>query len=232
MKRALCPLVAALPLLFLLGCDEGTPVAPSGAILTVSANPESIALFGESVITLTAQRSNGQPVNPGTEIFLTTDLGSIPAAVETDERGIARAVLEGRGTGGTATVQAVSGGATAEVEVAIGDPIESLSLTVAPRTLPSTGGTVNLRVLARDAQGDPIAGVSVVFSSETGTLASGGAIERTAADGTATDTLTVTEEEIDALGASSFEVGAEAISAGATVTATRTIQIESDDGSS
>ena len=235
MKRWLFLLVAVVVTPLLVGgCDEGTPVVPPEGILTISANPQSIGLFGESVITVTAQRATGQPVSPGTEIFLTTNLGAIPDdVVETDERGIAKTLFEGRGESGTATVQAVSGGATAEMEIAIeeeGEEIESLSLTANPGALPHTGGTATLRAPARDGQGDPISGVSVVFATEAGSLASGGSIVRTEADGTAADTLTLGEPEAEGLAGSSFEVSAEAVHAGTTVTATATIHVEAADG--
>ena len=47
-----------------------SPVAPEGSVLTISASPNRIASTGTSQITVTARKSNGFPVNPGTTVFL------------------------------------------------------------------------------------------------------------------------------------------------------------------
>src|SRR6185503_2151782 len=68
--RALPTIVAiSLTALGLMACDKGIPTAPAGTTLVVTANPVTIPnQNGTSTITITALRSGGQPVNPGTEI--------------------------------------------------------------------------------------------------------------------------------------------------------------------
>jgi hypothetical protein len=53
-------------------CDKAGPVAPEGSVLTISASPNRISSNGTSQITVTARKSNGFPVNPGTTVFLST----------------------------------------------------------------------------------------------------------------------------------------------------------------
>src|ERR1044072_1567713 len=133
--RALPTIVAiSLTALGLTSCDKGIPTAPAGAVLVLTASPLTIPTStGTSTITVTALRSGGQPVNPGTEIRLDTTLGTIEPIVTTDERGQAVAILRGTGTGGEATVTARSGTAAAvTLKVNIGNPAETVTVTAVP----------------------------------------------------------------------------------------------------
>lgn len=60
---------------------------------------------------MTARHSSGVPARSGTEILLTSTLGSIETKVRTDDDGIARATLLADGRAGTAVVTASSGAA-------------------------------------------------------------------------------------------------------------------------
>jgi len=201
-----------------LACDEGTPTAPSGAVLRISANPTRIAATGTSTVTLQALRSNGNPVNEGTEIRLSSTIGVIDEVVHTDRNGVAKATLTGDGRVGTATISAHSGALEpVTTEVGVGSPASSIRLQVSPTSVPEAGGTVDLLALVRDDQGQPLADASVNFTTDAGTLASGGSFLLSDARGETRDTLTVTAEQILAIGADSFEVAAEVGGAGGVV---------------
>ncbi len=220
-----------LPALFaialLCACEEGTPVSPAGAILRISANPTRITTTGNSTITLQALRSNGNPVNPGTEIRLSTTIGTVDAVVYTDNDGVAHATLNGDGRAGTATVSAHSGAVEAvTTEVAVGAPAAAIRLTVSPTSIPETGGTIALLALVRDDQGQPLPGASVNFASDAGTLASGGDFLLTDAGGAARDTLVVTASELQAVGGDAFEVSAEVGGTGGVQTDTFSVGIQ------
>jgi hypothetical protein len=192
LRRSLPALALLLTGLLLPACEEGTPVAPGGAILRISAYPTRIGKTGSSTIALQALRSNGIPVNPGTEIRLSSNIGVVDAVVYTDDDGVAGATLRGDGRVGTATVSAFSGGVDpVTTEVQVGALASSISLTVDPTSLPETGGVVQLRALVRDENGQPLPDASVNFTTEAGTLASGGRFLVTNADGEVTDRLTV-----------------------------------------
>lgn len=200
-------------------------------MLTLSANPARVDVGEQSTLTITAQRENGQPVNPGTEIFLTTDLGLVPGVVETDQRGRAEAILEAGNRAGTATVVAVSGSATVEATVEIVDEaLAALHLTAEPTSLPSTGGTVTLRALARNDDGQAMPGVPVTFSTEVGALDSAGGIVVTGSDGVARDRLRVSAATAEARAGTTFQVRASAIEDGTSVNADVTLRIEEPDG--
>jgi len=217
-----------LPLLLgVLACDEATPVAPTGTVLTISASPNEITAGGSSTILVTALRPNGTPVNPGTLIRLDTTLGSIDGTVATDESGLATATLRGDGRIGTATVTARSGASeAATVEVEIGESAANASLQATPSSIPETGGMITLLALVRNDQGQPLPGATVNFTTEVGSLASGGAFLTTGPNGQASDTLTVDETDIAALGDDDFQVGLEVGGAGSVVSQTFDIRIQ------
>jgi hypothetical protein len=218
---------SALVLLLAAACDEGTPVSPTGAILRISASPTQISTTGTSTISIQALRSNGNPVNPGTEIRLSTTIGRIDPVVYTDDDGVARAQLKATGRAGTATVTAHSGAVEpVTVEITVGTPAAAIRLTVTPSSVPETGGTVSLLALVRDEQGQPLPGVSVNFSSDAGTLESGGEFVETDESGTARDQLTVTALDLQAVGDDSFEVTAEVGATGGVQTDTFEVGIQ------
>ncbi len=135
-NQAMLLLTAAL---LFAGCDSGSsPVAPSATSLIVTANPEKITVTGASTIEVLATEG-GLPVRAGTEIRLTTTLGSIfDEVVATDDDGVARTVLEADGRPGTATVTVRSGAATAVTQdVTIGDSTltAKFSFSVSERTV-------------------------------------------------------------------------------------------------
>lgn len=103
--------LASAMLLGVMACNSGTfPTAPSGAILSIDANPKTISVTGSSVVTVTARDGEtGVPLRAGTEIRLATDLGTIEELVITDGDGVARATLQADGREGMATVTARSG---------------------------------------------------------------------------------------------------------------------------
>lgn len=199
-----------LGVLLVAACSEGTPVAPAGAVLRVSAYPTRIAKLGSSQITVNAYRSNGNPVNPGTEIRMSSNVGQIEPVVYTNDSGQAIATLRGDGQVGTATVSAFSGaGEAVTIDVAVGQLAASMTLQVTPSSVPEDGGRLDLLALVRDDQSQPLVDAQVNFRSEVGTLDSGGRFVVTNASGEARDRLTVTAADLEVVGTNSFDVTAE-----------------------
>jgi hypothetical protein len=205
-------------LLFGLACQEGTPVAPQGAILRLSVYPTRIAKTGQADLTVTALRSNGNPVNPGTEIRLSSNLGQIDPVITTDDAGIAHGRLRGDGRVGTATVTAFSGALEpVTIDVAVGQLASSMSLQPTPSAVAETGGEIDILALVRDDQGQPLADSPVNFSTEVGTLASGGKFILTNSGGEAHDHLTVTAADLQSVGDNGFDITAEVGGTGGSV---------------
>jgi hypothetical protein len=190
-------------------CDKASPVAPEGTVLTISATPSQITPSGTATIRVVALKPNGTPVNPGTLVRLTTDLGTVTPTVEIDRDGVAVGTLAGDGRVGTATVTARAGAATEGVTttVLVGRPAATITLQASPSQVPAEGGTVSLLAVVRDETGEPLADAAVNFQTEVGRLASGGAIQRSNAQGQVRDTLQVTQSDLDAISnLTSFQV--------------------------
>ncbi len=201
-----------------LSCDQVSPVAPTGAVLTISANPAEIALDGASTITVVGRKMDGNPLNPGTQVRLSTNLGQLDSELlELDSSGVATTRLTGQGRIGMATVTATSGAIDAVmVDVQIGRSAGAVSLQATPTSVPESGGSVSLLALVRDDQGQPLPGVPVNFLTEVGTLESGGAFISTDDQGQARDILDISEGDVQSVGGDNFNVSVEA-SAGSSV---------------
>jgi hypothetical protein len=94
-------------------------------------------------------------------------------------------------------------------EINVRGLISTISLQVSPGSVAAGGGKLQLLALVKDDVGRGVQGAGVNFVSEAGTLASGGGVLRTDSGGQAEDTLTLTVQDIDALGSRTFKVFAE-----------------------
>ncbi|HEX5718677.1 MAG TPA: Ig-like domain-containing protein [Thermoanaerobaculia bacterium] len=174
MKQAVALLALLCLLAPALGCDKASPVAPAGSILSLSANPTKIGLNGSSTITVVGRKPDGNPLNPGTEIRLSSDLGTLsPSIVEVDSGGRATATLRGDGRSGPAKITAATADATVDTTIQIGDT-DTTRPTALVSVTPSTvalGGTAEVTVIARNADGSPVApGGRVTLTTTLGSL--------------------------------------------------------------
>jgi hypothetical protein len=181
-------------LLPLAGCDKATPVAPNGTILTISANPSKVGLNGRSTITIIGRKPDGNPLNPGTEIRVTTDKGTLSdSVVTTDDGGRATVTFRGDGRSGTAKITAMTGGnvmVTTDIQVGeSSDTKPTVLVSVSPNNIPvGDTSTSTVTVVARNSDGSPLGGQTVILTATLGTLANPRPVTRS--DGTATTTLT------------------------------------------
>jgi len=193
-----------------LACDPVTPTSPEGSIIRLSAQPTRINKDGAATITIQVLRGNGLPVNQGTEVRLSTTIGTIDPVVHTDKDGVAHATLSGDGRVGTATITAYSGAVEpVTLDIAVGALAASVRLQVTPSSVPETGGVLSLLALVRDDQGQPLPEATVNFTSQVGTLGSGGGFLVSDSTGQVTDTLTVTEADLLTVGSDTFDVTVE-----------------------
>jgi hypothetical protein len=186
-----------------LGCDKATPVAPTGTTLTISANPTKIGLTGSSTITVVGRRPDGNPLNPGTEIRLTSDRGTVsPSISGVDSTGKITATFHGDGRTGAAKVTAATADATVDVTIQVGESDETkptVLVSVTPSII-SLGGTATVTVIARNTDGTPVArGERALLTTTLGTLANdrptiqgGGTATTTLNAGTREGTATIT----------------------------------------
>lgn len=216
MKYVMRPLLLSLVFVAVLGCDKATPTAPSGSTLAISASPSVIGLNGTSTITVIGRQPNGSPMREGTEVRLSSTLGTVTPLVTFNRDGNAIATLRGDGRTGAATVTAQAGTATGgttggeggsggtssgslsvQTTVQIGEAATSITLQATPTNIPSTGNsTVQLLAVVRGSGGRPLANAAVNFQTEYGTLASGGRLIQTNERGEARDTLTIRSTDL------------------------------------
>jgi len=181
-------------------CQSVDPVAPEDAIMTVSANPPVINAGGDtSVITVIITRSDGYPVPDGTVVYLTTTLGTIEGRVTTTE-GVARSILTSGIEIGIAEITVQSGvvGTAEPIAVQIGAAIASISLTATPASISfKEGATSSITAIVFDENAQPIANAVMTFSTDAGSLDSGGKTVLTNEKGEAFDTLRLSSWDKD-----------------------------------
>jgi hypothetical protein len=186
-----------LSLLPALGCDKATPVAPDGAILSISANPSTVGLNGQSTITVFGRKPDGQPLNPGTEIRLSVDKGTInPTVIVVDDQGRGTATFRADGRSGIAKVTAMTGGtimATADVQVGeSSDTKPTLLISANPSTV-DVQEESEITIIARNADGSSVgAGREIILTTTLGSLSN--TRPTTRADGTARVTFTAGDQ--------------------------------------
>ncbi len=183
-------MLVLLSLLPVLGCDKATPVAPNGTILTISANPSQIGLNGSSTVTVVGRKPDGNPLNPGTEIRLSANRGTIPSIVTTDDSGRATTQFRADGRQGEVMITAMTSNAMVMTTVQVGQSDASrptVLVSVTPSTV-ALEGEAEITVVARNSDGTPVArGERVTLTTTLGTIRP--ANPTIGANGTATATL-------------------------------------------
>lgn len=172
----LLPVLLLLPLLA-AGCDKAdNPIAPSGSTVSISANPSRITLTGQSTLTITGFRPDGNRLNPGTQITLSSSLGTLSnSIVAIGADGFAAATLRADGREGDATVTAklttaASGDSGAEVTVAVGASKPTV-LIIAENSQIDPEESTWITFFARDENSLPLgAGETIQVAASLGTL--------------------------------------------------------------
>lgn len=191
MRYVLCMLA-----LLLITCEKGNPVINANDIITLHVAPSTIANFGDTaLVTVLVTHSDGRPVLDGTRILLRSTGGVIAPEVLTEGGRITTMFTSDAGVG-TFTITAQSGQVGLEEEISTQITVVDRSLEVGnlilnlnPSNISHAGGAVLLNALIQDPGGFPLNGVSAVFSSSYGRLASNGTPRTADAEGRASDTL-------------------------------------------
>jgi hypothetical protein len=151
--------------------------------------------------------SAGTPVQNGTVVNFTTTLGSVDPPEAKTLNGVATAVFNAGTISGTSQIHAFSGGTKtgsgnssgSGVSIKIGAAAaSSITVSATPSSVSQSGGTVTISAMVLDAGGNPLPGVNVSFSADTGQLSAttalsdSGGIARTTLTTTATSKVTAT----------------------------------------
>ncbi|HYC88539.1 MAG TPA: PKD domain-containing protein [Thermoanaerobaculia bacterium] len=136
MVRSIVPFSLAAALCLFSACNSGNPVAPTDPApptpgnlsVTASAAPSTLTAGSStpSLITVTAKKGDGNPVDDGTEVSLTTSLGSFAASGEAVttikqllNKGSVQVPLYAGSTTGTASILAQVGTTVGRVSVTV-----------------------------------------------------------------------------------------------------------------
>jgi YVTN family beta-propeller protein len=186
------------------GGKSGTAtVTVAQAVAAVAVTPPTTTLvsFGETLqLNATATDANGMTVSGLPVAWLSSN----PAVATVSTTGLVTAVANGGPVTFTATIGGKSGTATVTVQ----QHVNSITVTPDTTTLVSLGATVQLLAALQDANGNPVPGMTVTWSSSnTGVatvdaaglvlaVANGGPVTFTATAGGKSGTATVTVAQV------------------------------------
>jgi len=194
--------IATLALVVSTSCTSVPLTAPTKSTIALYASSSPVA-DGSINLTATVTEEAGTPVQNGTLVSFTTTLGHLDPPSARTTNGQATVKFFGDGQSGTATVSAFSGGATsgsgdsagnaATLTIPLGGAAaDNVIAHAEPSSVPLNGGTVKIIAQVRDASGNGLPNVPVVFSTTAGSLQSSSV--STDSTGTATTNLTTTSK--------------------------------------
>ena len=171
-------------------CDKLPLLAPQESTITLSTASTVVQANGTTEIRATVLEQGGTPVQNGTTVTFTTNLGTLSPTDARTTNGVAMVQFLGNGQSGTASIRAISGGAASEaIEIAVGAAATNrVTVTATPSSVPSSGGSTSISALVADASGNPLSGVPVSFTTTAGTLSA--TVVNTDSAGIARTTLT------------------------------------------
>ena len=163
------------------GCDKIPLLAPGESTVTLTSTAVVLPTGGTAEVTAFVAEKSGTPVQNGTGVRFSANLGRLDP-VEADTRnGIAVSMFHAGDTAGIADVRATSGGigGTGEtpvnlVKITVGAAaVKFVALRANPSTVPYTGGSADLTATVTAENGRAVTGVPVTFAASNGQLASG-----------------------------------------------------------
>jgi hypothetical protein len=199
--RAICLVVLYVLLSALGGCDADNPVAPSGSVLTINADPQVIRTDQTSMLRVTGVRPDGNALSENTAIRLVTTLGILSQpVVSVNENREAIATLTPDGRTGTATVTAfladgsdeVGGSADVVILAASFPPVVVITSPDDGTVVPA-GTVLTFAASATDAEDGSLSGSITWTSSIDGALGMGASVMAALSEGTHTVTADVTD---------------------------------------
>ena len=175
-------------------CDKLPLLAPQESTITLSTASTIVQANGTTEIRATVLEPSGTPVQNGTTVTFTTNLGTMSPGEARTLNGVATARFVANGESGSAAIKAISGGATSEaLTLTVGAAAaNAISLNASPTRVPAGGGPSVISATVTDTSGNPLQGVPVTFSSTAGSLSSTSV--STNLNGIASTTLTSNRE--------------------------------------
>jgi hypothetical protein len=175
------------------GCEKVPLLAPGGSTITLTASTTALPVNGTTQLIAQVIEAGGTPPHTGTQVSFTTTLGTIePADAQTDANGRVIVTFKAGTANGTATIIAISGGASVAaanaVKIAVGTAaVGRVNVSANPSLVPALGGSATITTTVFDINGNALPSAPVTYSTTTGTLDP--TFGTTDANGAATTTL-------------------------------------------
>jgi hypothetical protein len=176
----------AIAQLAVIACDKMPLTAPSGGSVSLTSAALVLPIGGSTEVSAFVAESGGTPVQNGTMVRFTTNLGRVDPveahtnngrAVTTFFAGDVSGVAQVRATSGSVVSAPVgSGGGTGttgspSIDISIGAAaVDAVVLRASQLAVPFNGGTVDLTATVTGAGGRLLAGVPVTFLTTEGQL--------------------------------------------------------------
>jgi len=237
-------LVAIVAIVAVAGaaCSKVPLTSPTGSTITMTTDRSVLPLNGQAILRAVVIESSGTPVQNGTMVTFAPTLGSVDPVEAKTVNGVATATFNAGGVSGKSAITAFSGGTktAAATEITIGAAAaKSIAISATPSSVSQSGGTVTISALILDESGNPLPGVNVTFSADTGQLSSTSALSDsagvarttlqttstskvTATAGTATKDVTVTVTAAPPVSITAPDTGTEGVPVSITVATTAT----------
>src|SRR5688572_4221317 len=164
-RSAVATAVALFCVALIAGCDRAQLLAPTQSTIFVSAGTRVLPPNGSTEITAVVTEQAGTPVQNGTTVRFTTNLGRLDPVEAQTRNGVAVTTFFAANSSGLATVRALSGGATGgegetgtnSVDITVGAAaVETVTLRANPGSVGPNGGTVELIATVVSATGQPL----------------------------------------------------------------------------
>jgi hypothetical protein len=178
--------LAALAAVITVGCDKVQLTAPVSSSVTLTTPTQMLPTGGSTQLSAQVIEPAGTPVQNGTTVRFTTNLGRVDPVETQTRNGVATTTFYAGDVAGSAEVKATSGaspGATSAtsgtstttaantVTILIGAAaVDAVSLRASAGTVPALGGTVEITATVTSAGGATLSGIPVSFSTTAGTL--------------------------------------------------------------
>ena len=223
-------------------CSKVPLTSPTGSTISLTTDRSVLPLNGQAILRAVVIESSGTPVQNGTMVTFAPTLGSVDPVEARTVNGVATATFNAGGVSGKSSITAFSGGTktAAATEITIGAAAaKSIAISATPSSVSQSGGTVTISALILDESGNPLPGVNVTFSADTGQLSSTSALSDsagvarttlqttstskvTATAGTATKDVTVTVTAAPPVSITAPDTGTEGVPVSITVATTAT----------
>ena len=195
-RLAALVLLPTIAFIIELACSRVPLLAPSGSSISLTTAQTVVPINGSATITAQVLESAGTAPQAGTHVTFSTSLGTVqPSDATTDSSGRASAIFTSTSSG-TATITAISGGASTgsngALKILVGSAaVQKVVVNATPATVPALGGSTTIQATVFDVNGNLMNGIPVTFTSTAGTLS--GSIVDTNAGGIALTTLTTAQ---------------------------------------